>query len=153
MASEEGRDARFSWDDRKHRLYALDVEKLSKCMARGIWGQKRAKSIILEAVASFDTWIWHAFFRVPGAQNDLNILTQSLVFNDILQGKAPQVMYVVNGRRYDGPYYLVDGIYLRWETFVKTVSRSRSAKEKHFASCQEGCRKDVERCFGIIQAR
>ncbi|KAM1226428.1 hypothetical protein ACFX13_005890 [Malus domestica] len=104
-------------------------------------------------VASFDTWIWHAFFRVPGAQNDLNILTQSLVFNDILQGKAPQVMYVVNGRRYDGPYYLVDGIYLRWETFVKTVSRSRSAKEKHFASCQEGCRKDVERCFGIIQAR
>ncbi|XP_068323109.1 uncharacterized protein [Pyrus communis] len=29
----------------------------------------------------------------------------------------------------------------------------RSAKEKDFASCQEGCRKDVERCFGILQAR
>ncbi|XP_068312536.1 uncharacterized protein [Pyrus communis] len=33
------------------------------------------------------------------------------------------------------------------------VPRSRSAKEKHFASCQEGCKKDVERCFGILQAR
>ncbi|XP_070668887.1 uncharacterized protein [Malus domestica] len=87
---------------------------------------KGAKSIILEAVASFDTWIWHAFFEVPGAQNDLNVFAQSPVFNDVLQGKAPKVMYVINGRRYDGPYYLADGIYPR---------------------------KDVERCFGILQAR
>ncbi|XP_068320999.1 uncharacterized protein [Pyrus communis] len=28
-----------------------------------------------------------------------------------------------------------------------------SEKEKHFAKCQEGCRKDVECCFGILQAR
>ncbi|KAM2853527.1 hypothetical protein FF1_024106 [Malus domestica] len=104
-------------------------------------------------LASFDTWIWHAFFGVPGAQNDLNVLAQSPVFNDVLQGKAPKVTYVINGRRYDGPYYLADGIYPRWETFVKTVPRPRSAREKHFASCQEGCRKDVERCFGILQAR
>ena len=104
-------------------------------------------------MASFDTWIWHAFFGVPGAQNDLNVLAQSPVFNDVLQGKAPKVTYVVNGRRYEGAYYLADGIYPRWETFVKTVPRPRSAKEKHFASCQEGCRKDVERCFGILQAR
>ena len=121
---------------------------------QGAYGDRKgAKSIILEAVASFDTWIWHAFFGVPGAQNDLNVLAQSPVFNDVLQGKAPKVTYVVNGRRYDGAYYLADGIYPRWETFVKTVPRPRSAKEKHFASCQEGCRKDVERCFGILQAR
>ncbi|XP_070683181.1 uncharacterized protein [Malus domestica] len=54
---------------------------------------------------------------------------------------------------YDGLYYLADDIYPRWSTFVKTVPRQRSAKEKHFASYQEGCRKDVERCFGILQAR
>ncbi|KAM1017818.1 hypothetical protein ACFX2A_048335 [Malus domestica] len=54
---------------------------------------------------------------------------------------------------YDGPYYLADGIYPRWSTFVKTVPRPRSAREKHFARCQEGCRKDVESCFGILQAR
>ncbi|KAM1814371.1 hypothetical protein ACFX11_028043 [Malus domestica] len=48
------------------------------------------------------------------------------LFNDVLQGKAPKVTYEVNGRMYDGPYYLANGIYPR---------------------------KDVERCFGILQAR
>ncbi|XP_070672095.1 uncharacterized protein [Malus domestica] len=121
---------------------------------QGAYGdRKRAKSIILEVVTSFDTWIWHAFFRVPGAQNDLNILTQSPVFNDVLQGKAPKVTYWVNGHKYDRPYYLANSIYPMWLSFVKTVPRPRSAKEKHFASCQEGCRKDLERCFGILQAR
>ncbi|XP_070660728.1 uncharacterized protein [Malus domestica] len=83
--------------------------------------------------------------EMRGAQNDLNVLAQSPVFNDVLQGKAPKVTYWVNRSQYDGPYYLVDGIYPTWSTM--------SCKEKHFASCQEGCRKDVERCFGILQAR
>ncbi|XP_068321760.1 uncharacterized protein [Pyrus communis] len=89
---------------------------------------------------------------VPGAQNDLNVLAQSPVFNDVLQGKAPKVMYYVNRRMYDEPYYLANNIYPRWSTFIKIVPRQRSAKEKHFASCQEGSRKEVERCFGILQA-
>ncbi|XP_070675703.1 uncharacterized protein [Malus domestica] len=75
------------------------------------------------------------------------------LFNDVLQGKAPKVMHWVNRHEYDRPCYLADGIYSRWSSFVKTVSRPRSAKEKHFASCQEGCKKDVERYFSIIQAR
>ncbi|XP_070682502.1 uncharacterized protein [Malus domestica] len=45
---------------------------------------KGEKSIILKAVTSFDTWILLAFFGVPGAQNDLNVLAQSPVFNDVL---------------------------------------------------------------------
>ena len=65
----------------------------TRCMAKSLWDRKEAKSIILEAVASFDTWIWHAFLGVPGAQNDLNIFAQSSVFNDVLQGKAPKVTY------------------------------------------------------------
>ncbi|KAM2414854.1 hypothetical protein ACFX1X_001301 [Malus domestica] len=94
---------------------------------QGAYGDiKGAKSIILEAVASFDTWIWHAFFGVPGAQNDLNILAQSPVFNDVLQGKAPKVTYVVNGRRYDGPYYLADGIYSRGAARMFDVESLRS---------------------------
>ncbi|XP_068314975.1 uncharacterized protein [Pyrus communis] len=43
------------------------------------------------------------FFGVPGAQNDLNVLAQSPVFNDVLQGRAPNVTYWVNGHKYDGP--------------------------------------------------
>ncbi|KAM2311861.1 hypothetical protein ACFXTH_022325 [Malus domestica] len=67
--------------------------------------------------------------------------------------KAPKVTYWVNRHKYDRPYYLANSIYPRWLSFVKTVPRPRSAKEKHFASCQEGCRKDLERCFGILQVR
>ncbi|KAL9685629.1 hypothetical protein QQ045_023080 [Rhodiola kirilowii] len=35
-------------------------------------GRKGHSTIILEAVASYDTWIWHSFIGVPGAQNDIN---------------------------------------------------------------------------------
>ncbi|XP_008244891.1 PREDICTED: uncharacterized protein LOC103342996 [Prunus mume] len=45
-----------------------------------------------------------------------------------------------------------DGIYPRWTTFVKSIPHPRSQKEIFFAAYQEGYRKDVERCFGILQA-
>ncbi|CAL8156652.1 unnamed protein product [Prunus armeniaca] len=42
---------------------------------QGDYGNRKGqKSIILEAVAGFDTWVWHAFFGVAGSQNDLNVL-------------------------------------------------------------------------------
>ncbi|XP_070667543.1 uncharacterized protein [Malus domestica] len=67
---------------------------------QGAYGDtKGAKSVILEAMTSFDTWIWHAFFGVPRAQNDLNVLTQSPVFDDLLQGKSPKCTYWVNGTK------------------------------------------------------
>ncbi|CAM8924514.1 unnamed protein product [Rhodiola kirilowii] len=37
-------------------------------------GRKGRPTIILEVVASYDTWIWNSFIGVPGAQNDLNVL-------------------------------------------------------------------------------
>ncbi|XP_061998944.1 uncharacterized protein LOC133716242 [Rosa rugosa] len=37
-------------------------------------GRKHIPATILEAVASYDTWIWHVFFGMPGACNDLNVL-------------------------------------------------------------------------------
>ena len=36
---------------------------------------------------------------------------------------------------------------------MKTIPHPRSHKENFFARYQEGYRKDVERCFGILQAR
>ena len=37
-------------------------------------GDKGTTPIILEAVASHDLWIWHAFFGCPGTLNDINVL-------------------------------------------------------------------------------
>ncbi|CAL2232277.1 unnamed protein product [Prunus armeniaca] len=121
---------------------------------QGDYGNRKGqKSIILEAVAGFDTWVWHAFFGVAGSQNDLNVLGQSPVFNDILRGECPNITYEVNNTVYQNGYYLADGIYPRWTTFVKSIPHPRSEKENFFAAYQEGYRKDVERCFGILQAR
>ncbi|XP_074376700.1 uncharacterized protein LOC141718218 [Apium graveolens] len=100
-------------------------------------GRKGRPTIILEAVASYDTWVWHTFFGEPGAQNDINVLGQSPVF----------------GKRYNDAYYLADGIYPRYSTFVKTISNPATQTHKLFAKKQESYRKDVERCFGILQSR
>jgi hypothetical protein len=51
----------------------------------------RVPTIILEAVASQDLRIWHAFFGVPGSNNDINVLNQSPLFIEALEGQAPQV--------------------------------------------------------------
>ncbi|CAN6588052.1 unnamed protein product [Malus baccata var. baccata] len=70
-------------------------------------------TIVLEAVVSYDTWIWHAFFDVPRSNNDINVLWSSPLFDDVVNGWAPEFRY----------------------------------------KRQESYMKDVERAFGILQAR
>ena len=79
---------------------------------KGMYSRGTGKpTIVLEAVASYDLWIWHAFFGAPGTMNDLNILDRSPVFDEIINGNAPEVNFHVNGREYHLAYYLADGIY------------------------------------------
>ncbi|GJZ08888.1 ALP1-like protein isoform X1 [Tanacetum coccineum] len=80
---------------------------------------------MLEVVASHDLWIWHAFFEVAYANNDINILDTSPLFDDLLDDKAPVAPYVVNGVGFEKGYYLAD----------------------------ESAQKDVECAFGVLQGR
>ena len=108
--------------------------------------------MVLEAMASQDLWILHSFFGMAGSHNDINELQRSPVFNRLSNGLAPQVTYEINGHEYDKPYYLADGIYPTWTTFVKTISNLSDEKKKRFAREQESARKDVERAFGALQS-
>ncbi|RWR76319.1 putative nuclease HARBI1 [Cinnamomum micranthum f. kanehirae] len=78
-------------------------------------GDHREPSLVLEAVASYDLWIWHAFFGLPGSHNDINVLDRSPIFTDLAEGRTPPTNYSVNA--------------------------------------QESARKDVDRAFGVLQAR
>jgi hypothetical protein len=91
-------------------------------------GRSGEATLILEAVASYDLWIWHCFFGLPGSLNDINVLNRSHLFSygdgdDLLSAN-----YVVNGNAYDTGYYLADGIYPDYSTLIKTVSKGSDRK-------------------------
>ena len=113
-------------------------------------GHVHEPTIILEAVASYDLWIWHASFGLPGSHNDINVLERSSGFALLSEGRAPPANFSVNGNDYTMGYYLADGIYPKWATFVKTIPSPKGNKQIHFAKSQESARKDVERAFGVL---
>ena len=107
-------------------------------------GHVNGCTVILEVVASQDLWIWHSFFGMAGSHNDINVLQRSPVFARLAEGHSPPVNFEINGHQYNKRYYLADGIYPQWSTFVKTVSKPQGEKRKRFAQMQESARKDVE---------
>nr|GEX36979.1 hypothetical protein [Tanacetum cinerariifolium] len=95
-------------------------------------GDKKYPTIMLEAVASQDLWIWHAFYGIAGANNDINVLDNSPLFDDLFDDLAPVVPYVVNGVEYRNGYYLADGIYpesMQTMWIDRCETQRRKAKE------------------------
>ncbi|GKE36528.1 ALP1-like protein isoform X1 [Tanacetum coccineum] len=84
---------------------------------RGDYGPK--PFILLEAIASQDLWIWHAFFEIPFVANDVTYLWG---------------------------YYLIDGIYPELATLVKTIPEPADDDHKRilYKLKQESAWKDVE---------
>ncbi|EEY69220.1 uncharacterized protein PITG_05425 [Phytophthora infestans T30-4] len=116
-------------------------------------GKEKCSTVILEAVASKSLWIWHAFYGMPGANNDLNVLERSPLLNDLVNGVAPRISFTVNGATYNQGYYLTDGIYPAWAIFQSSISAPQGNKRRCYAAQQEAARKDVERTFGVLQQR
>ncbi|GJX53662.1 ALP1-like protein [Tanacetum coccineum] len=107
------------------KLTYTDMKK-TLCLSRGkAWGDHGPDLLILlEAIASNDLWIWHAFFGVSGMNNDVNVLRQSPLFNDLKAGKALDVPFVANNVSYKRGYYLTDRIYLKWRMDNQTTPSS-----------------------------
>jgi hypothetical protein len=69
-------------------------------------GRDKHSTMILEAVVSYDLWIWHAYFGMPGSCNDINVLHRSNLFERHLSGDTPNLSHT-----YNMGYYLAHGIY------------------------------------------
>jgi hypothetical protein len=139
-------------------LGSIDCMHWVWCNCPAAWkgqftGQGKFPTMILEAVASYDLWIWHAYFGMPGGCDDINVLQRSPVFSPYLRHQTPNVSFTVNGNSYDMGYFLADGIYPEWSAFVKTVRNPIGRKKAYFARAQEYAHKDIERAFGVLQAR
>ena len=116
-------------------------------------GRSGHPTIVLEAVCDRRLWIWHSFFGVEGSNNDLNVLNRSPLLDRLLKGTMPSTEFTVNGATFTCPYYLVDGIYPEWAVFQSSISHPQGNKKKLFSKVQEALRKDIERCFGTLQAQ
>jgi hypothetical protein len=77
----------------------------------------------------------------------------SPIFLACEQGESPPVQFTVNGQTYNMGYYLTDGIYPEWSASVKIVPHPTDMKKQYFTKVQESARKDIERAFGVLQAR
>jgi len=90
---------------------------------------------------------------MPRSHYDINVLHRSPLFDNLAEGRAPEVNYSVNGHDYNMGYYLADGIYPSWATLVKSITLPMGNKRQYFAKAQEAARKMVERAFGVLQSR
>jgi hypothetical protein len=48
----------------------------------------KERSIDLETVADQSLWIWHAYFGMPGSNNDVNVLDRSPLVINMLWGQV-----------------------------------------------------------------
>ena len=118
-------------------------------------GKEKFSTIVLEAVADYNLWFWHAAFGFAGSSNDINILDVSPLHTRFLDGShaAIDFEFTIGDCEFNKLFYLVDGIYPPLSRFVKTISIPINKKETKFAGWQEAARKDVERAFGVLQSK
>nr|GEY49371.1 hypothetical protein [Tanacetum cinerariifolium] len=82
-------------------------------------GDKKYPTIMLEAVASQDLWIWRAFYGIAGANNDINVLDNSPLLDDLLDDLAHVVPYVDSGFELTG---FLDADYAECNDTFKSTS-------------------------------
>lgn len=121
-------------------------------------GKEKKPTIVLEAIADYNLWFWHAAYGHPGTLNDLNILALSPFLGMLLDGSFEELErsacpYSIGGESFNEMFFLVDGIYPKYTRFVRGIKEPSNIQEKKFTKWQEGCRKDIERAFGVLQCK
>jgi Plant transposon protein len=120
-------------------------------------GKDKGKaSLVLEAVADYNLWFWHASFGHPGSLNDINIFDRSSLLRSMLDGTHNEELdfeYKIGENVFNRLWYLVDGIYPNIARFVKTLSVPLGKVQQTFVKWQEGKQKSIERAFGVLQRK
>ena len=96
-------------------------------------------TVQLEAACAGDLYIWHSYFGMPGASNDLNVLASSPLAHDLDDGKFPpqRTRYSICGKEYYNPYLLCDGIYPNKPIYMKAFLSPVNDAEKSLLRCRK----------------
>ena len=126
---------------------------------KGQFKKGKAKpSIVLEGMCDYHLLFWHASFGYAGTLNDVNILNLSPLTDMFLNGEMAELEshvtpFSIGAEEFKQLFILVDGIYPKFSRFVKAYKEPIGDFEKALTSWQESARKDIERAFGVLQAK
>lgn len=77
-------------------------------------GFKHQTTIVLEAVADYNSRIWHCNFGYPGTFNDINVWHHSTLHNSFVSGQWNlqnlDFEYTIGNECFNNIYILVDGV-------------------------------------------
>jgi Plant transposon protein len=122
-------------------------------------GKEKKPTIVLEAIADYHMWFWHAAYGYAGTLNDRTILNMSPFLDMLVDGsfedleKEAAVAYTIGGDEFTKMYILVDGIYPKYSRFVHGIKQPSNKDQKKYTKWQEASRKDIERAFGVLQGK
>ena len=80
------------------------------------------------------------------------MLDRSPLVRKLVEGNTNSVGFWINGNWYERYYLLDDCIYPKWSCFVQSLHDPEDQKKSNFSGAQKSARKDVKRCFGVMQA-
>lgn len=121
-------------------------------------GKSKRPTIVLEAICDYHMWFWHAAYGYAGCLNDTTILSFSPFLDHLVDGTFEKVEedvtpFTIGNESFDKMYILVDGIYPKYSRFVHGIKEPATDKQKKYTKWQEGCRKDIERAFAVLQGK
>ena len=111
----------------------------------------------VESWCDSDLFIWHWHAGHAGTSNDKTMVNFSPLFQSILNGQYDITVNEYKVTPASPPrtlaYLLADGIFPHWAFFLLPIHQTEVENEKKYSKRQEGRRKDIERAFGVLQAR
>lgn len=117
-------------------------------------GKEKVPTLTMEEISDDILYFWDVFICIAGCKNDIAVLNASPLVSKIADGTYPiPCEYSIEEIRSNKLYWLCDGIYPKYPCFLHSILNPNDKEESYYASRQEGRRKDIERAFGVLQAK
>lgn len=93
-------------------------------------------TIILEAVASHDLWVWHSLFGMYDSHNDIHVLQQSPMFRRLCNSESPPCNYTFNACDRNMRCYLANVIYPQWRRLWRPYPNPTETNKATLQQCK-----------------